>query len=127
MCKMRKKLLILAVVLTTLTACKNNQTTSDVPNTNEQTNSSTSNEDQIITVADHRQDCEGVGKFKCLLIKKDNAPEWSLFYSTIEGFEYEEGYEYQLQIRTETIDNPPADGSSIRYILVKQVSKVKKE
>ena len=52
---------------------------------------------------------------------------WNLFYSQIEGFSYEPGYEYVLQVRKEKIDNPPADGSSIRYRLVKVVSKTQKE
>ena len=47
-------------------------------------------------------------------------------YSPIEGFEYEEGYEYVIEVKTENIDNPPIDGSSIKYILTKIISKTKK-
>jgi len=47
-------------------------------------------------------------------------------YSGIEGFTYEEGNEYVLEIKEEKIDNPPADGSSVKCILVKEISKIKK-
>lgn len=81
----------------------------------------------IITmqVADHRQDCVGVGPQKCLLVKTDGSTDWELFYSGIEGFVYEEGYEYQLLVKREKIKNPPADGSSIRYTLIETVEKIK--
>ncbi|MCO5234226.1 MAG: DUF4377 domain-containing protein [Chitinophagales bacterium] len=59
-----------------------------------------------------------------MMIKKDtNQTEWENFYSQIEGFSYEKGYEYKLLIKEEKIENPPADGSNIRYILVKILSK----
>lgn len=69
----------------------------------------------------------GVGPMNCMLVKEGDGENWNLFYSQIEGFSYEPGYEYVLQVRKEKIDNPPADGSSIRYRLVKVVSKTQKE
>ena len=63
----------------------------------------------------------------CMRVKEGADSAWSLFYSQIEGFDYEEGYEYVLQVEKEKIENPPADGSSIRYKLVKVVSKKKTE
>ncbi len=44
---------------------------------------------------------------------------WTKFYSTIEGFNYEPGIIYNLSIKSESIDNPPADGSSKKYTLLK--------
>ncbi|GAB3902609.1 hypothetical protein GCM10028803_29580 [Larkinella knui] len=76
-------------------------------------------------VADHYQDCTGVGPMKCLLVKIDGAANWTYHYFGIEGFNYEEGFEYKLTVKREKIDNPPADGSSIRYILVKVIEKIK--
>lgn len=43
----------------------------------------------------------------------------------IEGFDYEEGFEYVLTVRKYNIANPPADGSSVGYALIKIKSKVK--
>ncbi|QQY34713.1 DUF4377 domain-containing protein [Chryseobacterium gleum] len=63
---------------------------------------------------------------KCLQVKENDSENWTNFYSSIEGFTYEPGYEYVLKVKTEKIENPPADASSIRYTLVEQVSKTKK-
>ncbi len=49
--------------------------------------------------------------------------DWSYFYDNIEGFDYELGYIYDLSVRKETVSNPPADGSSIKYILNRIISK----
>ncbi|MGW8282585.1 MAG: META domain-containing protein [Gemmatimonadota bacterium] len=73
-------------------------------------------------VAHHLVDCVGVGPMKCMLIRETPDAEWTMFYSQIEGFEYEPGFEYELVVRTEEIPDPPADASSIRYILEEVVS-----
>ncbi len=60
----------------------------------------------------------------CYLVeKKDGQTE--NFYSSIEGFHYEWGYNYELLVEKFTIAAPKADGSSLGYRLKKQVSKVK--
>ena len=69
----------------------------------------------------------GVVPQTCLLVKEGDADGWSLFYSSIEGFNYEPGYEYSVQIEKTAVENPPADGSSIRYKLIKVISKEKKQ
>jgi len=79
-----------------------------------------------LTIASQTVDCSGVGKQKCMLVKKGNAGEWEYFYSPIEGFNYEEGNEYVVEVEQKKVDNAPADASSIRYILVKQLSKTAK-
>ncbi|MCC9043618.1 DUF4377 domain-containing protein [Myroides sp. M-43] len=50
-------------------------------------------------------------------------------YEGIEGFTYKEGYEYVLEIKRVELEEsiaPIADGSSMRYILVKEISKTKR-
>ncbi len=81
---------------------------------------------KTIIVGPQTADCTGVAPMKCLQVKETPAGEWSNLYSNIEGFTYEPGYEYVLKIKTEKLANPPADGSSIRYTLIRQVSKTKK-
>jgi hypothetical protein len=83
---------------------------------------------QTITmqVADKYKDCTGVGPQKCLWVKMESEHNWTLHYSGIEGFAYEEGFEYTLTVKRERVKNPPADGSSIRYTLVKVLEKTKK-
>ena len=41
-------------------------------------------------------DCVGVAPMKCMLVKNDKNSEWSYFYQNIEGFNYQEGNEYEL-------------------------------
>lgn len=53
-------------------------------------------------------------------------PAWrelDLFYQQIEGFTFEPGFRYQLEVRTEQLTDVPADASSVRYQLIKVVSK----
>ncbi|WP_308131412.1 DUF4377 domain-containing protein [uncultured Flavobacterium sp.] len=42
--------------------------------------------------------CEGVAPMDCMQVKEGKAKEWSNFYSTIEGFDYQPGYEYKLKV-----------------------------
>ncbi|MBC8616699.1 DUF4377 domain-containing protein [Parabacteroides faecis] len=49
-----------------------------------------------------------------------------IMYDPIEGFEYEQGYEYVIEVKIEHIENPPADGSSLKYSLIRVISKTKK-
>ena len=74
-------------------------------------------------MASKQVDCTGVGKQKCYLVKEGEAKIWSYMYQSVEGFTYEPGYEYVLKVKKEKVANPPADASSIRYILEKVVSK----
>lgn len=78
---------------------------------------------KTIYVGPQLVDCVGVAPQQCLLVKEDPQAEYTLHYFPIEGFDYEEGYEYELRIREEAIESPPADGSSIKWTLVEEVSK----
>lgn len=80
-----------------------------------------------ITVASRKADCVGVAPMKCLVVKEAGSDEWTLFYDAIEGFDYEEGYEYVLEVKRSAIENPPMDASSIRTELVRVISKEKKD
>lgn len=80
-----------------------------------------------MTVASEKRTAMGVGPMEVLQVKEGDATEWSFFYSNIEGFNFEEGYEYVLEVKKEKKEGPiPADASSIKYKLVKEVSKTKK-
>ena len=60
---------------------------------------------------------------ECMLVKFDNPNgEWEhLGLYRIEGFTYVKGYEYELRVKMTTLANPPADGYSHKYLLVKIV------
>lgn len=60
---------------------------------------------------------------ECMLVKFDNPNgEWEhLGLYCIEGFTYVKGHEYELRVKMTTLANPPADGYSHKYLLVKIV------
>ena len=79
------------------------------------------------TIASNTTIGYGVVPQTCLLVKEGDTEGCSLFYSTIEGFNYEPGLEYNVKVEKTAIENPPVDGSSIRYKLIKVISKEKKQ
>ena len=78
---------------------------------------------KTLIIADHLVDCTGVAEQKCMLIKEMSEDQWSNFYDQIEGFEYEEGFTYEIRVEVQKVDNPPADASSLKYILKEVISK----
>lgn len=60
---------------------------------------------------------------ECMLVKFDNPNgEWEhLGLYRIEGFTYVKGHEYELRVKMTTLANPPTDGYSHKYLLVKIV------
>ena len=68
-------------------------------------------------------DCVGVAKQQCMLVKENLDDDWEFFYDAIEGFEFEQGYVYNLKIKVTEIENPPADASSLKYSLVEILEK----
>lgn len=70
-------------------------------------------------------DCTGVAPMRCLQYRETPDGDWKNWYSGIEGFNFEDGYFYTLEVKETKIANPPADGSSIKWTLVKEVKKEK--
>jgi heat shock protein HslJ len=68
-------------------------------------------------------DCTGVAPQKCMTVMEDPEDGYQLFYGDIDGFNFEESYEYELVVRVEEIENPPADASNLKYSLVNIVNK----
>lgn len=63
-------------------------------------------------------------------IKRNGDDVWTLHYPPfVEGFEYEEGYEYKLLVKAvaQDIENLPADTPSVFYYLISIISKEQKE
>jgi hypothetical protein len=62
-----------------------------------------------------------VGPVLTLLVQEGDAigtNNWAKFYTNIEGFNYVPGKIYNLSVMVEQINNPSADGSSLKYTLV---------
>ena len=83
--------------------------------------------EKTLFVSNHYADCVGSSPQRCLMVKENQGDEWQLFYDQIEGFNYEEGYFYELKVKVTPVKNPPADGSTMYYTLIKVVSKTKVE
>ncbi len=81
----------------------------------------------IYWVNSSKVDCAGVGKMSSLQVQKTDDlninADWELFYSQIEGFEFEPGFIYKLKVAETPIENPHADASSIKYTLVNMLEK----
>ena len=67
-------------------------------------------------------DCTGVAPQKCLQVKDSLDGEYELFYSGIDGFEFQPGYEYELTVEVTPVENPPADAPNETWALVDVVS-----
>ena len=75
-----------------------------------------------------KADCVGTGPMQCLQIQKGDeltADGWQLFYDTIKGFKYKQGYIYKILVKEESVpsEQVPADTSSKKYTLVKVLIK----
>ena len=64
-------------------------------------------------------DCVGAAPQQCLLVKEHEAHEWTYFYGSIAGFTHELGYTYKLLVEWHHTPDPPMDGSSRAYRLVR--------
>ena len=87
-------------------------------------NSYTEAQSKMLIVADHLENCTGVGPQTCMLVKENPEDEWTFFYDQIEGFEYETGYTYELLVDEFPVPDPAADASSVRYVLKNVLSKI---
>ena len=114
---MNKLALALITTLFALSSCTvTKDISSDIPN-------------QIWWVSGFKTECDaGAAKMNCLNIHKNediNNPTWENHYSNIEGFEFEAGFLKKIEVKMEKIDpkDVPADASSIKYTLVKEIEK----
>jgi len=75
-------------------------------------------ETKILYVDSKLVDCVGVGPQQCMLVRENHDSDWQMFYDNIEGFDYQEGTQYKIEVMITDVENPPADASSLKYTLV---------
>ena len=68
--------------------------------------------EKTIFVAPQKAECVGVAPQDCLLIKENADDDWQFWYDSIEGFEHEQGFLYELKVKENKVENPPADASA---------------
>ncbi len=79
-----------------------------------------------LKVKENKVPCVGVAPMECLQVQEGNNKDWTFFYDSIEGFEYEPGFTYKLKVeKTKKLGNFPADASAYNYKLKKVISKKK--
>lgn len=82
--------------------------------------------EKTMIIASQKVDCVGVAPQQCLLIKANENQNWEYLYDSIINFNYEEGFEYEVLVLEEQVENPAQDASSIKYTLIKVISKIEK-
>ncbi|MGB3544928.1 DUF4377 domain-containing protein [Rubrivirga sp.] len=65
------------------------------------------------------QECVGEAVQQCFRVRRSPEAEWELFYSEIDEFDQEPGFRYVLEVEVTEIPDPPADGSSLSYRLIR--------
>ncbi len=110
-------LLLFCLVFSSAFAQKNKNNAKQPPSTN-----------KIIWVNAYKSPCNaGELQKDCFMVKKNlKQSEWFAFSDEIAGFKHEEGFEYELLVKTQKIKNPQADASDTKYSLVKILSKTPK-
>lgn len=78
---------------------------------------------KTVFVASDTMPCHGVGPMRCLQVREDPSKPWQLWYAGIEGFDQAPGTAYRLSIIEQPVANPPMDGSSIRWVLERVLSR----
>lgn len=78
---------------------------------------------RTLLIQDRAEECIGESYQLCLLVKAPDEPTFTRHYGGIEGFQYEWGYRYEIEVEEHRVENPPMDGSSIRTVLRRQSSK----
>ena len=80
---------------------------------------------QVLILGPETKTCDaGVMLKECYQVKWTGKQEnWEFFYNEIDGFTFEPGYLYKLLVSIESIPNPPADASSLKYRLIRILEK----
>jgi hypothetical protein len=73
---------------------------------------------KILEIAPTLEDCVGVVKTQCMQVREMGG-DWENFFGSIEGFTFKPDYSAKILVNLTKLENPPADGSSLKYTLVR--------
>lgn len=59
----------------------------------------------------------GAGRTLCYQVRDNPSQAWQLWYGDITGFHFQPGIRYRLRVVEVTDPNPPADASTLRWVL----------
>ena len=78
---------------------------------------------ELLTIGPYTETCQGFIEQTCFLEFNEESQEWEFFYESIQGFDYEPGYIYQLKVRLEDRGTDIQDVGRYAYHLVEVISK----
>lgn len=81
------------------------------------------NNTRILEVAAYKGNCVSLFEGLCLQTRSPGEADFTNLFEAPSGFIYEWGFDYVIVVEESQIENPPADGSSVRRRLERQVSK----
>ncbi len=99
--------IILIIIVSFISSCSNDDDSSQIVN---------------LEVKHYRVPAVALDLLLTTYVREGDDPNFRTFYNGIEGFTHELGFDYELLVKRSEIENPPADGSSIRYELIDIVS-----
>ena len=80
---------------------------------------------EIITLGPYTQRCQGFIEQDCFLVYNEDSSRWEFFYEAIQGFDFEPGFIYTLEVRLEDRGTEIQDVGRYAYHLVKIIEKKK--
>ena len=80
---------------------------------------------EVLTLGPYTKRCVGAFEQDCFMEYNEEAQRWEFFYDGIEGFVFEPGYIYTLEVRLEDRGTEIQDVGRYSYHLIKIVDKVK--
>lgn len=78
-----------------------------------------------LVINEEKGKCEGNADAKCLLIKKEGAKEFEVFYQNITGFVFEEGFRQTILVNERPVANPSEMQAEPIYRLISVIKKEK--
>ena len=80
---------------------------------------------EIITIGPYIKRCQGFIEQDCYLEYNEDSARWEFFYESIQGFDFEPGFIYTLEVRLEDRGTEIQDVGRYAYHLVKIIEKKK--
>ena len=78
---------------------------------------------EIITIGPYIRRCQGLVEQDCYLEYNEVLERWEFFYESIQGFDFEPGYIYTLEVSLEERDERIQDVGRYAYHLVRVIEK----
>ena len=76
------------------------------------------NDSEILTIRPYTRTCQGFIEQKCFLEYNEDDRQWEFFYEAIQGFGFEPGFVYTLEVRLEDRGTDIQDVGRYAYHLV---------